>query len=196
MSSQLTLGTWAPDFDPALGQWHTPAPLCHRMVEWAGITAGQRVLEPSVGGGSIARALLAAGAIVKGFEIDPAWVRCMKQDRAFDAVEIEIADFLQIEPKPDTFDLACMNPPLDGGVGPEHIWRALQWAPRAVSLLRTGDLVGSGHYETLWSRAHLAGIAFLVKRPVFGGDGAKTDFVVVDVLRESFGAAPRIEWWS
>jgi len=197
MSGQLALGDWAPPLNPALSQWHTPYELAVRMVEWAGVNLnpGMTVLEPSAGGGSIVHALVAAGADVVAFEIDTAWAHAFKQDPTFKPVICTVADFLDVPPQDGAVDLAVMNPPLDGGVGPAHVARALEWAPRVVSVLRGGDLFGVEHHRVLWSRSYLSGIAWCVRRPVFGGSGAATDFVVVDVRRDDPGTAPRLEWW-
>ena len=195
MTAQMTLADWAPPLNPALSQWHTPGHLARHMVEWAGVQDCDTVLEPSVGGGSIARAVLACGASVFGFEIDIAWAHALKQDAAPGHLVVTVADFLTVPPVPDLCNVAVMNPPLDGGVGPAHVWRALQWCPRVVSVLRTVDLHGVERHATLWSKAHLAGIAWQIRRPKFGGAGAQEDFVVVDVRRDPPADGPRLEWW-
>jgi predicted RNA methylase len=200
MSAQLTLGSFAPPLRSDLGQWHTEPKLAARMVEWAGILPGMRVLEPSAGGGNIVRALLVAGAEVTAVELDPAWVRCLSEDKAFSSVRILDADFLALAPSRD-YDAVVMNPPLDAGVGGQHISHALRFAPRVVSVIRTHDLHGKGRYEKLWKGARVAGIAFCVNRPRFGkgarADGPQHEFSIIDVRRaDTRRTAPRIEWWE
>jgi hypothetical protein len=198
-AAQLTLGGWAPPLRSELGQWHTPADLAAKMVAYAGVRPGMRVLEPSAGGGAIVRPLLAAGARVTAVEIDPAWCRCMREDQAFSSVDIVEGDFLRTgiygcrDPR---LDIAVMNPDLDGGRGPAHVWQALHFVARVVSLLRAADLCGMEHHRVLWSRVGLSGLVSMAKRPIFGGDGGKTDFVVVDVWRDMEPPLRRPEWWG
>jgi hypothetical protein len=173
--------------------------MAKRMVEWAGVHAGQTILEPSVGGGSIAREILAKGAGVLAFELDIAWAHALKQDPTLEHVVVTVADFLVVNPVEGLCDLAVMNPNLTDGVGPKHVSQALQWCPRVVSVLRLSDLVGIEHYEVLWKRCWLQAVALMNRRPVFAGDGGKTDFCVVDVTRPSTRTTRDgriIEWWD
>lgn len=204
MNEQLNLGAWAtPRYDPALGQWHTPPWLAAMMVEWADVRPGMTVLEPSAGGGAIVKELIRAGAVVDAVEIDQAWAASLRTD--FPDVITIVADFLSLLPTHSVgnygYDLEVMNPPLDGGAGPTHIAHALKFAPRVVSILRTVDLHGVDRNKVLWSQHALAGIRWLVRRPVFSGDesrspgsGAQADFVVVDVRREFTGNVD-VGWW-
>jgi hypothetical protein len=140
------------------------------------------------------RPLVTAGANVLAVELDPAWANALGDDPAFHGrLTVIVGDFLRFEHYGE-LDLAMMNPPLDGGVGPEHIAHALRFAPRVVSVLRTVDLHGVKRYALLWSKAHLAGIAYCIRRPRFGGAGAKEDFVIVDVRRAPADMR-RPEWW-
>jgi predicted RNA methylase len=194
MNEQLTLGDFAPPMRQELSQYFTPQTMARKMVEWAGVRRGQRVLEPSAGGGSIVRELLEARANVTAYEIDPAWVKVMRQDPTLKGATVVEGDFLEVGA--GIFDLAVANPPLNDGVAAQHIANMLELAPRVVSLLRAQDLHGQERYRQLWSRCDLAGIAYLVRRPVFSGDGGATEFVVVDVRRVGTFAGPQhIEHW-
>ena len=192
MSSQLQLGDWAPSLKTELGQYHTPVRLARKMVAWAHLPRGAKALEPSAGGGNIVRELVTVGADVTAVEIDPEWATLLADQ--FDA-RVVCADFLAWEP-PAPFDIAVMNPNLDGGVAGVHVAKALEVAHRAVSVLRVDDLTGVQRYQSLWRKCDLAGVAYLVHRPVFKGDGGMTDFCVVDVWRPgTFQGTPRIEHW-
>lgn len=195
MGAQLSLASYAPQLPellPALSQWHTPTWLARRMVAWADLLPGARVLEPSAGGGAIV-AEIPLGVDVTAVEIDPRWLPVLRE-RCPEAGVIA-SDFLALYPAV-RFDVAVMNPPLDGGVGVQHVAHALQFAPRVVSLLRAGDLHGKAR-RSFWQSVRLDGVAWCSERPVFGGDGGQTEFVVVDVRRPGAGQVwPRLEWWT
>lgn len=183
MSSQLRLGDWGPELRPGLSQYPTPRILARRVVDWAGVRPGDSVLEPSAGGGNLVRELMRVGARVTAVEVDPEWAHVLVQEAG---VKVVCADFIQWEPAIEgMFDLAVMNPPLNGGVGGDHVAHALRFAPRVVSVLRLADLAGRGRFNSLWSKCRIARLAILVERPVFahvdGSDGGLTDFCVVDV---------------
>lgn len=201
--NQLQLGEFAPPLRPQLSQYHTPVKLARRMVVWAGVRPGMHVLEPSAGGGNIVRELVRAGAHVYAVEIDLAWARYLAAEFTHPApVYVSCRDFLAVEPdeidcQADHFDVVVMNPPLDNGVGPDHIRHALQWAPRVVSVLRGQDLHGIARHELLWSRCDVAQIAFSVRRPVYAGGGGQIETVIVDVRRSGTYHEPqRIEHWA
>lgn len=197
MNDQLTLGDWAPPLRPELSQYHTPVILARKMVEWAGVRAGDRVLEPSAGGGNIVREALALGANVTAIEIDPAWSRLLEEE--FPEAGVYTADFRTVSPVSflGSFHVAIMNPPLDAGQGPYHVAHGLRLAPVVVSLLRTADLNGKEHHDCLWSRCDFARLAVLKHRPVFVGKGGSTDFAVVEVRRPGTHHEPQaIEHWT
>lgn len=94
--------------------------------------------------------------------------------------------------------LGSWAPPLNDGVAATHVAKALTHAPRVITVLRTHDLHGIERHDHLWSQCHVAGLAFLVRRPVFTGDGGKTEFVVADIRRQGQGStdSARLEWWA
>jgi hypothetical protein len=211
MTDQLPLGDWAPPLDPALSQYHTPVKLAKRMVRWAGVEPGMRVLEPSAGGGNIVRALLdeekrpgnMLGFQVVAIEKDEKWAKYLVDHFACPvSCYVLCADFLNEKAEctvAHAMDLAVMNPPLNGGVAGEHIMHALKFAPRAISLIRGGDLHGVDRYERFWSQCDLARVAHLCRRPPFGGDWhvGNTEFCVVDVYRKgTYTGHQSIEHWA
>jgi hypothetical protein len=109
-------------------------------------------------------------------------------------VQAEFLGFAENGPNA-TWDAALMNPPLDGGVGVDHVARALTLVPVVVSLLRTTDLHTKGRYERFWlSRgADLDRLCFVVsKGEAF--KGAQTDFVVARFNLVG-PKHMRVEWW-
>lgn len=187
----------APEPDAALSQWSTPRWLARRMVEWGFVIPGMRVLEPSVGSGTIVEAVLDAGGDVFGFEIDPrmAVYHPLMIQRGAD---IHTGDFLAVEHPDQRCDLCVMNPPYEGGLDVAFVRRALKSAPRVIALLRTSSLHGVDRQRDLWRHVRVHRMAHLVRRPDFGGDqGAKTDYTVFDLTGgEPFGTqTPSIEWW-
>lgn len=190
MNGQMSLGAFAPPLDPTQSQYHTPTKLARRMVEWADVE-GLAVLEPSAGGGNIVRELVRAGArAIEAMEIDPAWVECLRCEFADcdeSITHVWEADFLKLENGFGwSHDVAVMNPPLNDGVSMQHVAKALELAPRVVTLLRGGDLHGANRYE-FWKRFDLHGLALLCRRPPFGGGWhvGKTEFVVADIRRRT-----------
>lgn len=194
MTAAQQLDLLRPALDAELGQWFTPAWLARRMVEWADILPGQRVLEPSAGSGSLVRPLIDAGAIVTAVDVDPRWCAYLREQ--FPTIEVIEADFLTWNPTA-RFDLAVMNPDLDDGMGTVHLAHALTIVPHAVSLLRAHDLCGQERYRFWTEKARLDGEARCSKRPIFGGGGGSTEFICVDVRRPGAGQVTfRSEWWT
>lgn len=125
----------------------TPSALVERMVRLAGVTAGQRVLEPSAGTGAIARQLRGAGAIVQCVEFDEKRAATLRDDK-FDTIG---ADFLTVDPSLfPPFDAVVMNPPfaLEGHpqADIEHITHAARFVARGgivVAIMSGGVLYRS-----------------------------------------------------
>lgn len=190
--SQLTLGAVeavAPAADPTASQWFTPPDLAARIVEWAGVTPGMRVLEPSAGIGRFVLPLVDAGADVLSIDTDPRMGARV------------CADFLTVPV--GTVDLAVMNPPFEGGAMEAHVMRALEWAPRVVALLPAAFMGGAARYAQVWRNVTLLGLVYFTTRPSFGGDqSGQRDFAVFELVRRrvprSRGERDRVsvEWWD
>lgn len=118
----------APRAVSAFQLFQTPPDLAARMVELAGITPGQTVLEPSAGLGRIIDPLLAAGASVVAVEDSPDCARELFTRYDSGKVCLIQRDFLDLDP--DTigapFDAVVMNPPFHMRSDVRHIRHALQ----------------------------------------------------------------------
>jgi len=197
-SLQLLLPGSPPALKRAASQWLTPSDLAARMVEWAGVRPGMRVLEPSAGDGSIVAPLLAAGADVVAVEADKTLTWKLVDMKTRSDFELRHFDFLQLSDL-GAFDLAVMNPPYENGQDLEHVLHALEFAPRVVALLRLVFLAGQERGRGLWSKHTLRRLAVLSSRPRFRGDGdddPKSDFALFDIERGRANPGPaEITWW-
>lgn len=109
------VGARIPSFFP------TPAALCTRMVDLAGVAAGHRVLEPSAGSGNIATATRDAGAVPVCVEINMTLHDLLKA-KGFETMR---GDFMDLDIA-ERFDAAVMNPPFENGQDMAHVRRAFQ----------------------------------------------------------------------
>jgi phospholipid N-methyltransferase len=122
----------------------TPPALAARMVEMAGIEAGDRVLEPSAGTGNLAKAIRSAVpcAHLDLIEIDPRLCSILKAS----GFEVSCCDFLAASMPvcPDSeegHDCVLMNPPFSRGQDVAHILHALKFLKpggRLVALCAAG----------------------------------------------------------
>jgi predicted RNA methylase len=112
------------DFKKELQFFPTPESLATRMVELADLTAGDRILEPSFGNGSILRAIRSHIGICEsiGVEINPKMVADVKRDNY--AREVFCADFLTCNGELGMFDRIVMNPPFTRGQDIAHVRHA------------------------------------------------------------------------
>ncbi len=195
--SQLALdvGTFPDDSKrDALSQWFTPAPLAERMVAFANIEPGERVLEPSAGSGALVAPLLKADANVTAIEIDTRYVDHLTT--TYPSARVIEADFLTVAPF--SVDVVVSNPPYENGLDGAFISHALKFAPRVVALIRTHALHGRGRYDALWKHATISRLALCVNRPSFGGGSPMHEFCVVEVVHSlpTHRLNPPIRWWE
>jgi predicted RNA methylase len=129
----------------------TPPELARRVVELAEIRAGDRVLEPSAGTGSLVNAVreteigksAEAGELV-AVEINNRLVEAMKQRRNIEMgrdFSVLQADFLTCNGDLGQFDRIVMNPPFDHGSDIKHVQHALGMLNpngRLVSIVAAG----------------------------------------------------------
>lgn len=104
----------------------TPADVAERMVDYADIKPGHRVLEPSAGKGDI---LAAVGRVridckAVAVEINHSLSEHLKATFIVN-VETRCADFLSCNGDLGTFDRILMNPPFENGADIKHITHAL-----------------------------------------------------------------------
>lgn len=114
----------------------TPSDVARKLVEYAGVSPGQRVLEPEAGTGAILRAVWGActGAervTVVAVEINQRLAESLRDDRRKRAYAnesnyaIHDRDFLECTPAElGTFHSVCMNPPFERGADIKHILHA------------------------------------------------------------------------
>ena len=186
MTSQLLIPGCDPTPREDLSQHFTPRWLAKRMVEWAKITPGMHVLEPSAGSGAFVAPLLEAGARVQAIEIDPEWAGRLRLRHPPPApLQVDVADFLAWEPlalEGRLYDLCVINPPYEDDQDLAHVLKALELSRRAVVLVRVNFLYGIKRYEKLWTRRALSRKVILPRRPHFSGAGGpRHDFCVIEL---------------
>ena len=202
MGEQITMFGVAPRGSEELSQWFTPRKLAAHLIKWAGIGAGDSVLEPCAGDGAFVAPLLESGASVIANDIDPRMCEFLREqfgehERLTDVVQ---SDFLGSGWVPDTFDVVVTNPPYEGGQDTEHLAKAAAVGTRVLALVRTPALHGVDRYKLIWSRFPVARVLVFVRRPSFflGGDatdGPRHEFCAVVIDRNHTGPA-HIEWMA
>lgn len=86
-----------PYLKKSLGQHHlVDGGLCRPLIHFLA-PRGQRVLEIGPGGGVLTEELLAAGAKVLGWELDPAWAAALRRRLPDPRLALTVADALEIE---------------------------------------------------------------------------------------------------
>jgi predicted RNA methylase len=120
------------------GFFPTPSDLADRLVDAAGVTDQDVVLEPSAGQGALVDAILrrAPGAAVIAVELLPANVRVLREKyRGNDRISILEGNLFDHDPElPDFFDsptCAVMNPPFARHADLDHVHHVwLCWLKR------------------------------------------------------------------
>jgi len=117
-------------------QFFTPSALAADIVAAARIRPGMLVLEPSAGGGAIAREARVAGGVVMCIELDAFLASALRADN-FDVIT---DDFLAMRPMP-LYERVVMNPPFANGQDVAHVSQALRWlipGGRLVAVMGAG----------------------------------------------------------
>lgn len=127
------------DTKKAAQQFFTPAGLSADVVARAEIRPGMSVLEPSAGGGALAKEARVAGGDVVCIEQDLALVEQLNRD----GYVVLCADFLAGGALAPTaiFDRVVMNPPFTKGQDVAHVMQALQFVKpggRLVAIMSAG----------------------------------------------------------
>jgi hypothetical protein len=148
-----------------LDSYYTDPEVASFLVGLLDIQPGQSCLEPHVGAGAFAHALLRRGAVVWAQDIDPAAPYIAEHGG-------HVGDFLteQHPGYPDQHAWIVGNPPFTGFE--RHVDRALELAPRVAFLLRLAAMETAGRISC-WKRWPLARVWALAERPSF--TGGKTD---------------------
>lgn len=170
----------------ALDQYFTSPRLAKKIVEWAELTRGMKVLEPSAGDGGFVRHM-PKNIQLTAVDLDPEMVRKL---RAFKhpAYEVVESDFLKYKPIRDAFDIAVMNSPYANNADGTHAAHALRLANRAVLLVRTNFEYGTTRFNALFRWATVTRKVILTRRPVFYGPAckghtARHDYIVLEMVR-------------
>ena len=112
-----------------LQAFYTPRPLAERMAELAEIGRGDLVLEPSAGGGALARAARDAGGSPCCVEIDSVALAALRAD-GFPTIP---GDFLTMTAPTAGYDRIIMNPPFADGQAVDHVFHAFGFlAPHGI----------------------------------------------------------------
>ena len=157
-----------------------------------------RVLEPHVGGGAFARALLdlTAAAVdvadidshAPGLDLDQYGARRPVASACLDFLHLDVGHMFW--PSGWIF----MNPPYSHAEA--HIKHALRVAPRVVALVRLAILSGEGRAKRLHHRAPLRRVWVLAGRPSFTVTGTgRYDYALLMYDRRWRGPATVVPGW-
>lgn len=102
------------------GYFPTPPPIVEKMLSYARIEKGERVLEPSAGNGAIADAARDAGATVECIECNHALIQVLQAK----GHNVYHGDFIEHDFKGRQFDAVIMNPPFEKGQDVGHVMHA------------------------------------------------------------------------
>ena len=144
--------------------YHTDPRLAEKLVGLLDIRQGHSVLEPHVGAGAFAHALVRRGAAVWAQDIDPLAPYLVKHGG-------HVGDFLR-EVSPSIAhagpDWIVGNPPFKDFE--RHVDRALLLAPRVAFLLRLAVMESAARIDC-WRRWPLCRVWALAERPSFNNGG-------------------------
>ncbi len=107
------------------GAFNTSDDLAKRVADWADISAGVTVLEPSAGTGQLAKAARDLGGLVTCMELQEGLAHELAHVHRFRTFR---GDFLKATPRDlGQFDRVLMNPPFDRGRDCDHVRHAWQF---------------------------------------------------------------------
>ena len=138
------------------GAFYTPPALAQLVIARAAIRSDMEVLEPSAGGGALARPAAAAGGIVYCVDIRADACRALIAA----GLSAQCADFLEETPQSlGVFDRVVMNPPFSRRQDVVHVVHALRFlrpGGRLVAIVSAGVLSREDS-ATVTLRAWIAG---------------------------------------
>jgi predicted RNA methylase len=138
--------------------FYTPTALADRVAAAANLKRGQRVLEPSVGGGALVLAAAKVAAVrVDAFDIDPSVAAKIEVVRGAAAnagtlILVQVGDFLEVVPDP-IYDAVLMNPPFQKEQDMQHVAHAWEFVKPGGSLVAVMGAGPSGWRESRSKRA-------------------------------------------
>lgn len=117
----------ATDVRSVLQAYYTPPALARRVAELSGVKAEDSVLEPSVGEGALAVAVLertGPDATIVAYDVDEVALRKAANRLAGPArMQLACLDFLDVDPDP-IYDVVVMNPPFTKDADVRHVTHA------------------------------------------------------------------------
>jgi predicted RNA methylase len=175
------------DRKKALQAFYTPPETAERVVDAAAIEDGMRVLEPSAGGGVLARFAHDQGGRITCVEMDEATADKLASEPACE--DLVYGDFLSVKPSDligFPFDRIVMNPPFSKQADARHVLHALDFlrpGGRLVAIMaasvtfRDTDL-----YRQVRDHASAGGWIDELPEGAFkeSGTGVRTALVVID----------------
>ncbi len=168
-----------------LDQYFTSAALAKKLVSWAELSRGQRVLEPSAGDGALVRAM-PLNVRITAYDIDPEMTArlCLIEHPTLDVRQGDFTKVSLVQP----YDVAIMNPPYGEGADGIHVNHALKLATRVIALVRANFEFGTGRFQNTLRWAQITRRAILVRRPPFrgpanAGHGPRHEYVALELVR-------------
>lgn len=173
----------------------TPEPVGLKMVEWAGIRAGDDVLEPSAGHGAIARWI---PETAQTHLVEPSYELASRLRLAAGDARVYESTFEDLA-KSNKYDSIVMNPPfgLGGSTAIAHLDRAfkthLRQGGRVVALIPTGPAADK-RFDKWFEEAEGVSMAADIKLPASTFERAATSvatrIVILDKHADAQGGAP------
>ncbi len=178
-----------------LSQFWTDPEMAQRIVDWAALPEGARVLEPSAGAGNIVRCF-PAHCQVTAVELDPAVAQGLPGLHPH--LDVVVGDLLKAWPEATTqlFDVAVMNPPYEDGADGTHVVEALRLCHRVVCFVRANFCWGVARYHGIFRWAKVTRRVILVRRPPFcgpadAGHTAMHDYQILELARRDWERGAR-----
>ncbi|WP_339934598.1 LPD38 domain-containing protein [Vreelandella glaciei] len=173
----------------------TPEPVGLKMVEWAGIRAGDDVLEPSAGHGAIARWI---PETAQTHLVEPSYELASRLRLAAGDARVYETTFEDLA-KSNKYDSIVMNPPfgLGGSTAIAHLDRAfkkhLRQGGRVVALIPTGPAANK-RFDKWLEETDGVSMAADIKLPASTFERAATSvatrIVILDKRADEQGGAP------
>lgn len=167
--------------DERMSQWHTDPRLARAFVRWAGVRAGEQVLDAGAGSGVITDAIISAGGCATAVEFDPRFAAYLRA-RFGGGVRVLERDFLD---HGERAQRVIGNPPFEADNEGAWMLHGAELAPRVAMIMRLHGVSGRGRWDRHWSWLRVHRVAPCVPRPPFFGSGMHEIAVVEASLRRT-----------